>query len=74
VKPHLSYPVARVLVGLDNPINLEDALNYAPYTVEELNMEEINIEPIFGLPGGHDNVVHVVDWFSDGEDSRYESN
>lgn len=46
-------------------------------SLEEAGLEEAASQPVFGIQGQEalrGGVVEQIDWFSDGEDSRYEAN
>jgi hypothetical protein len=67
-KPHISAAVAAVLFARD--VLSEDALDQETCRVEDAGLEEKWKEPGHGYQSVHE----YIDWFSDGEDSRYETN
>ena len=67
-KLHISAPIAAVLFPHAMPS--EDALDHGTVSLQEAGIEEG-----WNMPGhGYQSVHDYIEWFSDGEDSRYETN
>ena len=69
VKPHLNAAVVLVLMTSDAP-SAFDALSCSTLSLTDAGFEESWREPGHGFQSCHD----TIDWWSDGEDSRYETN